>query len=130
MRSIRNGLVIGAIVALALAVPTASASTAKAFHVVKDCAPPTCVVTSSTYKGIPAGSAINYSPNEDGSLTAVISGAHGTATGRCDLSSLPGSCVFASGTGSLTQFHLDVTVTTTDFVTWFWDGTYWMGGDD
>ena len=46
---------------------------------------------------------------------------------RSPFSSRPGSCVFASGTGSLTAFHLEVDVTTTDFVTWFWDGAYWMG---
>jgi hypothetical protein len=76
---------------------------------------------------------INYSPNDDGSLTAVIAAPHGTATGRCVLApifgnpSAPGSCVFASGTGSLTQFHLSVAVETVDFVTWTWDGTYSFG---
>ena len=133
MRSIRSLLVIGAIVALAALAPVAAASTAKPFHVAKDCDGLTCVVTSSTYKGIPAGSVINYTENTDGSLTAVISGAHGSATGRCVLDpifgdpSLPGTCVFSSGTGALTQFHLNVAVTTSDFVTWFWDGTYSMG---
>jgi hypothetical protein len=134
MRSVRSLLVAGAaIVALAVVAPSAAASTAKPFHVAKDCEVPTCVITSSTFKGIPVDSVITYAMNEDGSLTATISGAHGTATGRCDLSNVfsgsgPGSCVFSSGTGSLTQFHLDVDVTTTNFVTWYWDGTYWMGG--
>jgi hypothetical protein len=134
MRSIRTLLVAGAaIVALAIIAPSAAASSAKPFHVTKDCANLTCVITSSTYKGIPADSLIKYVVNADGSLTATIGGAHGTATGRCDLSNIftgsgPGSCVFSSGTGSLTQFHLDVDVTTTNFVTWYWDGTYWMGG--
>ena len=132
MHPLRTGLVMAALAALILAVP-AAASSAKSFHVEKDCVPPTCVITSSTYNGIGAGSVITYSDNGDGTLTAVISAAHGTATGRCDLRpifgspSLPGSCVFASGTGSLTAFHLEVDVTTTDFVTWFWDGEYWMG---
>jgi hypothetical protein len=132
MHPARTGLVIAALAALLFAVP-AAASSVKSFHVEKDCSGFTCVITSSTYKGIGAGSVINYSQNSDGSLTAVISAAHGTATGRCDLApifgspSLPGSCVFVSGTGSLTAFHLDVEVTTTDFVTWFWDGAYWMG---
>ena len=61
--------------------------------------------------------------------------AHGTATGTCDLRpifsdpSSPGSCVFESGTGTLTQFRLtvDVEVVTEDFVTWTWDGTYSFG---
>jgi hypothetical protein len=127
MRSLRIALVVGALVALAIAIPSASASTGRNFHVEKDCANFRCVITSSSYKGIAAGSEINYSVNADGSLTAVISAAHGTATGRCVLSSLPGSCVFSSGTGSLTQFHLNVAVTTTDGVTWFWDGSYWFG---
>jgi hypothetical protein len=134
MRSVRTLFLAGiAIVALAVVAPSAAASTAKPFHVAKDCEVPTCVITSSTFKGIPVDSVITYAMNEDGSLTATISGAHGTATGRCDLSNVfsgsgPGSCVFSSGTGSLTQFHLDVDVTTTNFVTWYWDGTYWMGG--
>jgi hypothetical protein len=133
MRSLRIGLVVGALVGLAVAIPSASASTARNFHVEKDCANLTCVITSSSYRGIAAGSEINYSVNADGSLTAVISAAHGTATGRCVLApifgdpSRPGSCVFSSGTGSLTQFHLNVAVTTTNFVTWFWDGSYWFG---
>lgn len=134
MRSVRSLFLAGiAIVALAVVAPSAAASTAKPFHVTKDCEVPTCVITSSTFKGIPVDSVITYAMNEDGSLTATISGAHGTATGRCDLSNVfsgsgPGSCVFSSGTGSLIQFHLDVDVTTTNFFTWYWDGTYWMGG--
>jgi hypothetical protein len=133
MRSVRCLLLIGTIVALGALAPIVSASTAKPFHVVKDCVPPTCVVTSSSYRGIPPGSVINYSPNEDGSLTAVITVKTGTATGRCDLAPIfvghtgPGSCVFASGTGSLTQFHMTVAVDTVNFVTWTWDGTYTMG---
>jgi hypothetical protein len=133
MRSVRCLLLIGTIVALSALAPIASASTAKPFHVVKDCVPPTCVVTSSSYRGIPPGSVINYSPNDDGSLTAVITVKTGTATGRCDLAPIfvghtgPGSCVFSSGTGSLTQFHLRVGVDTEDFFTWTWDGTYNFG---
>jgi hypothetical protein len=132
MNRLRTGLVVAALAALVLTVPAAASST-KSFHVEKDCVPPTCVITASTYKGIEAGSVITYSANGDGTLTALISAAHGTATGRCDLRpifgspSLPGSCVFASGTGSLTAFHLDVEVRTTNFVTWFWDGAYRMG---
>ena len=133
MRSVRSLILIGTIVAFAALAPLASASIAKPFHVVKDCEPPTCVITSSSFKGIPAGSVITYSPNSDGSLTAVITVAHGTATGRCVLApifgnpSSPGTCVFASGTGSLNQFHLSVAVDTVDFVTWTWDGTYTFG---
>lgn len=133
MRSIRSLILIGTIVALAAFAPAASASIAKPFHAVKDCAGFTCVITSSTYRGIPAGTVINYTMNTDGSLTSVISAAHGTATGRCDLApifgspSTPGSCVFASGTGSLRQFHMDLAVDTLNGITWTWDGTYTFG---
>lgn len=136
MRSARTLLVIGAIVAFAALAPVAAATAVRPFHVEKDCAGLSCVITSSTYRAIPAGSVINYSENTDGSLTAVISVARGSATGRCVLDpifgdpSLPGTCVFSSGTGSLSQFKLSVDVTTSDFVTWFWDGSYWIGQDD
>jgi hypothetical protein len=133
MRSVRILVLIGTIIALGAMAQLASASSEKPFHVVKDCEPPTCVITSSSYRGIPAGSVITYSPNTDGSLTAVITVAHGTATGRCDLApifgvpSSPGSCVFASGAGTLSQFRMSVAVDTVDFVTWTWDGTYSFG---
>jgi hypothetical protein len=137
MRSIRRVLVIAtAVAALAAAAPSTMASQDRSFHVVKDCDGLTCVITSSSYKGIPSGSVINYTENEDFSLTAVISVAHGTATGHCVLDpifgdpSLPGSCVFSTGTGTLTQFRLVVDVTTSDFVTWYWDGTYRIGSAD
>jgi hypothetical protein len=133
MRSVRSLILIGTFVALAALAPLASASVAKPFHVVKVCEDLACVITSSSYRGIPAGTVINYAVNTDGSLTSVITVAHGTATGRCVLDpifgdpSSPGTCVFASGTGSLTQFHLNVAVDTVDFVTWTWDGTYTFG---
>jgi hypothetical protein len=133
MRSVRSLILIGTIVTVAALAPLASASVAKPFHVVKVCENLTCVITSSSYRGIPAGTEINYTVNLDGSLTAVITVATGTATGRCVLDpifgnpSSPGTCVFASGTGSLTQFHLNVAVDTVDFVTWTWDGTYTFG---
>jgi hypothetical protein len=133
MRSVRSLILIGTIVGVAALAPIASASIAKPFHATKDCANLTCVITSSSYRGIPAGTVINYTGNADGSLTSVITVAQGTATGRCVLApifgdpSSPGSCVFASGTGSLNQFHLNVAVDTVDFVTWTWDGTYAFG---
>lgn len=138
MHAVRSRLlIVAAVVALALAVvaPSAAASTAKDFLLAKDCDGLRCVVTSSTYKRIPVDSVINYTENADGTLTAVISGKNGTATGRCDLApifgtpSTPGSCVFHAGTGAMTQFHLDVavTVTSADFVSWAWTGSYWIG---
>jgi hypothetical protein len=133
MRSVRSLILVATIVAVAALAPVASASIAKPFHATKDCAGLTCVITSSSYKRIPAGTVINYTMNADGSLTSVISVGHGTATGRCVLApifgdpSSPGTCVFASGTGSMNQFHLNVAVDTVDFVTWTWDGTYTFG---
>ena len=133
MRSIGRILVlVAAVMVFGALAPTAGASTTRAFHVAKDCAGLTCVITSSSYRIIPAGSVINYSENQDGSLTAVINAPHGTATGRCDLAPIfttgdPGRCVFSSGTGALSAFHLDVAVTTSNFVTWYWDGSYWHG---
>ena len=130
MRKVRSLVAIGTIIASCALAPLASASTDKPFHVVKVCAPPTCVVTSSSYRGIPADTVIRYTPNPNGTLTSVITVATGTATGTCDLSSLPsspGSCVFASGTGSLTQLHMDLLVNTADGITWTWDGTYTFG---
>ncbi|MBI3747188.1 MAG: hypothetical protein HY264_11825 [Chloroflexi bacterium] len=137
MRSIRNFVAVaGAVLLLGLLPAAAAASSAKGFHLTKDCDVLTCVVTSSTYRGIPAGTVINYTENSDGSLTSVISTATGSATGRCVLDpifgdpSLPGTCVFSTGTGSLRQFHLSVDVNTVDFVSWSWDGTYWFGNGD
>ena len=133
MRRVRSLVLIGTIVALGALAPLASASSEKPFHVVKVCEPPTCVITSSSYRGIPAGTVISYSPNSDGTLTALITVAHGTATGTCDLApifgapSSPGSCVFATGTGKLTQYRMTVAVNTEDFVTWTWDGSYSFG---
>lgn len=133
MRSVRSLTLIGTIVGIAALAPLADASIAKPFHAVKDCDGLICVITSSSYKRIPAGTVINYTVNTDGSLTSVITVAHGTATGRCVLDpifgdpSSPGTCVFASGTGSMNQFHLNVAVDTVDFVTWTWDGTYTFG---
>lgn len=133
MRSVRSLILIGTFVALAGLAPLASASNAKPFHVVKDCANLRCVITSSSYWRIPVGTVINYTVNDDGSLTSVITVAHGTVTGRCDLApifgdpSSPGSCVFSSGTGSMSQFRMNLAVDTVNGITWTWDGTYSYG---
>lgn len=133
MRSVRSLILIGVILALAASAPMASASIAKPFHVVKVCANLRCEITASSNRRIPVGTVINYTVNTDGSLTSVISVAHGTATGRCDLApifgnpSSPGSCVFTSGTGALTQYRMNLAVDTVDGVTWTWDGTYTFG---
>ena len=135
MRPIRKlAAIAGAVLMLGL-LPSTAAAGDKSFHVTKDCDGLTCVVTSSSYRGIPEGTVINYTENEDGSLTSVISTRTGSATGRCVLDAIfgdpsaPGTCDFTSGTGSLTRFHLSVAVNTVDFVSWTWDGTYWFGSD-
>jgi hypothetical protein len=105
----------------------------KAFHLAKVCDTAThCVVTASSFNAIPAGTEINYSGPDPDHLVAAFDVKNGSATGRCAIGSifadplLPGTCKFDTGTGRLTQFHLDVAVTF-DGSNWFWDGTYWFG---
>jgi hypothetical protein len=105
----------------------------KPFHLAKVCDTAThCVVTSSSFKAIPAGTEIDYSGPDADHLVAVLKIKNGSATGRCAIGSIfgdpsvPGTCRFDTGTGRLTQFHLTVAVTF-DGSSWFWDGTYWFG---
>jgi len=53
----------------------------------------------------------------------------GTSTGHCTLSfvSATGTCTFARGTGSLTGFHANLSVSTSDWATFLWEGTYHFG---
>lgn len=107
------------------------------FHLEKACDSGThCVVTSSNFKSIPVGTEITYSGPDANHLTAVIAVRNGTATGHCAIGSLvgygdpslPARCTFHRGTGRLSQFHLDVRVTTTAQLNpWYWDGWYWFG---
>jgi hypothetical protein len=137
MRSIRRLLVVAAAtLALASLAPTASASSDKAFHLAKTCAGFTCTITSSSYKGIPAGTVISYSGDGLDALVAVIDAPHGTTTGNCNIASVfgdpaaPGVCTFDAGTGSLSAFHLTVAVTYDSTIdVWYWDGTYSHGSD-
>ena len=137
-RSIGARFRLGAIVCMATAalalVPSASAASHKAFHLEKVCDTGThCTVTASDLGAIPAGTEINYSGPDLDHLVAVFTVKNGSATGQCAIGSifgnpsLPGRCVFATGTGRFTQFHLDVAVTF-DGADWFWDGWYWFGG--
>ena len=121
--------------ALAL-VPSASAASHKAFHLEKVCDTDThCTVTASDLGSIPVGTEINYSGPDLDHLMAVFIVKNGSATGQCAIGSifadpsLPGTCVFDTGTGRFTQFHLDVAVTF-DGANWFWDGWYWFGSGD
>jgi hypothetical protein len=138
MRSLHRVMVMaGTIVALIALVPSVSAAS-PAFHLEKVCDTAThCVVTSSSFKAIPAGTEITYSGPDANHLTAVITVKNGTATGHCAIGSLvgygdpslPARCTFNRGTGRLAQFHLIVKVTTTaQFNPWYWDGWYWFGG--
>lgn len=133
MRSIRRLAAVAATILMLGLLPSIAAASDKTFLLTKDCLDLTCVVTTSTYKGIPEGTVINYTENLDGSLTAVLVTKTGSATGHCVLDpifgepSLPGTCVFSTGTGSLSQFHLTVAVTTVDFASWTWEGTYSFG---
>ena len=101
----------------------AAGSSAKgAFHLEKTCAGYVCTVTASSYSGIPVGTTITYSGSGMDALTADIKVAGGTATGQCSIATLPGTCTFAKGTGSLAAFHGDVVVTQNAAGLWMWDG--------
>ena len=52
-------------------------------------------------------------------------GGGGTAFGHCLVRLVPevlGACQFTGGSGSLSGFKADVTVTTVDFTIWYWNG--------
>jgi hypothetical protein len=133
MKSIRKLLAVTtAIVVLGVLVSAASAASQKPFHLEKVCEGTVCVVTASDFEAIPPGTEINYSGPDADHLVAVLTIKNGSATGQCAIGSIfgtpsaPGTCVFAAGTGRLTQFHLDVEVTF-DGTLWYWDGVYWFG---
>jgi hypothetical protein len=134
MRSVRRLLIVFATILSLTALAPAVTAGSKTFHLEKTCVGtadgPVCTVTATSFDAIAVGSQITYMPAAAGTLQAVIHVAHGTATGVCSPDDVPTHCVFSSGTGRLTQFHLDVAVTHTgDFSGWFWDGSYWFGGD-
>jgi hypothetical protein len=129
-------LVIAATLAIGGLVPSVSAAD-KSFHLAKVCSGFTCTITSSSFKGIPAGTQINYTGTSADALVAVIAAPHGTATGNCNIASVfgdpssPGLCTFDSGTGSLSAFHLTVAVTYDASIdVWSWDGTYGHGSGE
>jgi len=139
MHSIKKILaVLGTIVALMALVPVASAGSDHDFHLDKTCAEDLseplgyiCTVEHSDFKWIPAGTDIRYlSQSEDGSVVqARIEIRNGSTDGACSWSSdRDAVCVFANGTGRLTQFNLEVVVTASDDLSiWYWDGTYSFG---
>jgi hypothetical protein len=128
--------IAAAIVALMALAPAASAGTHKAFHLDKTCAEDSseplgyvCTVTHSDFKWILAGTDVHYLSQTDNVVQAAIEIGNGRTSGDCTWSSdVDAICVFGAGTGRLTQFNLDVVVTTNaDQSIWYWDGAYWFG---
>ena len=130
-------VVVGTIVALAAAVPSASAaSPVGEIHVTKTC-PITTVLqcTIQTSSGvIPVGTVgTYYGPLFTVRLSSevvLVTPDGATATGHCTLSfadpvSNDGTCTFGLGTGSLAGFHANLKITDhLDTGVTNWDGTY------
>ena len=137
MHSIKRPLaVVGMVIALTALAPVAAAGSRHDFHLDKTCAEDTseplgyvCTVEHSDFKWIPPGTDIRYLSEAGNVVQASIEIKNGSTRGACTWSSdVDAICVFSGGTGRLTQFHLDVVVTTNaDQSVWYWDGTYWFG---
>ena len=147
MYSIRNLLVVtaavtGAIVAFAATVPPAAAQDSKKLTVTKTCGHSVvegelayCLITASNFSKLVNAKIRYFGPLPGpGHLfldsPVVIEGTGGTAFGHCLLRVVPdalGACEFTGGSGSLAGFKGDVTVTTTDFATWYWNGIRYIG---
>ena len=143
MRSVIRFLGLAAtILAIALVVPPALASTPHDLHATKDCSaytganPSYCTITVSNLGSIPAGTTVWYTGPIVGSSVFVSSettldDGHGnTATGYCidDNRSGLGTCAFWKGTGKLAGFHAIVTVTVDSAGLYHWDGRYYFTG--
>jgi hypothetical protein len=123
---------------LTMLAPTVSASSPLGqISLTKTCdAPAHCTVqTSLPNSPLPAGTEGFYNgpfpiSRLSSEVVLVTPGGAGTATGHCTLSfvSAVGTCTFARGTGSLTGFHAILTVTTSDWETFLWEGTYNFAG--
>jgi hypothetical protein len=136
MRSVRSlaVVVVTTVLMLSVLASFASASSQKPFHLMKTCASDVlCIVVSSSFKAIPAGTRITYVNVPGGIAYPSIVVRNGSTTGVCNWNQPPGpvlaKCTFRTGTGRLSQFHLAVDVTFNGTY-WFWDGTYWFGGRD
>jgi hypothetical protein len=123
--------------ALTMLAPAASASPLGPISLTKTCdTPDHCTVqTSLPDSPLPAGTEGFYNgpfpvSRLSSQVVLVTPGGAGTATGHCTLSfvSAVGTCTFARGTGSLAGFHANLTVTTSDWETFLWEGTYHFGG--
>lgn len=143
MRSIRRLIVVtGAVAALALLVPSVSASSPIGeVHLTKTCptfeTTATCTVITSDSGPIPVGTVAAYSGplfSPAISSAVVLTTPDGsTATGHCTLVWRPeltgedgfGTCVFVSGTGSLAGFHANLKITDNpNTLVTNWDGAY------
>ena len=122
---------------LAIAAPVAAASSPLgSIDLTKTCdAPDHCTVqTSLTGSPLPVGTeGFYYGPWPMSRLSSevllVTPGDAGTTTGHCTLSfvTATGTCTFARGTGTLAGFHAKLTVSTADWNTFVWQGTYHFG---
>ena len=144
MRSLRRLVVVGAAIALlAVLVPSASAASPKDFHLDKLCSADAseplgyvCTVQHSDFMWIPAGTEVHYLSQTGNVVQASITIKNGSTNGVCVWSDAANAiCTFRPGTGRFTQFHLQVVVSVVgdpgDWASvWYWDGTYWFGGDD
>jgi hypothetical protein len=119
-----RSLAVAVAFAAAFAIPATASSPLHSFYLVKDCTDffsggNTCKVTVSPDPAIPVGSVIAYNGpvfNDAGvlSMRVVINAPGGTATGHCTwpMAVRPaGTCTFAQGTGSLSGFHANASVT-------------------
>lgn len=138
MHSIRRLLVVAAtIAAVTMLAPAASASSPLgSIDLTKTCdAPDHCTVqTSLANSPLPVATEGFYNgpfpiSRLSSQVVLVTPGHAGTTTGHCTLSfvSAVGTCTFARGTGSLAGFHANLTVTTSDWETFLWQGTYHFG---
>jgi hypothetical protein len=136
-------MVAAAILSLAALAPSVSASSPRSgeLQATKECSGFTglagsyCTITSSNFKAIPVHSTILYlQPDKlftaDGSDVVLDVPGHGNnkAFGNCSLAI--GHCDFWGGTGKFTRFHASLAVSTQDWITWSWDGTYWFSSHD
>lgn len=150
MYSIRNLLVVtaavtGAVVAFAATVLPAAAQDSKKLTVTKTCGYggtpdgelPYCQITASNFSKLVNAKIRYFGPgfpnNTDHKFLdsrVVIEGIGGTAFGHCLVRLVPdvlGACEFTGGSGSLAGFKGDVTVTTSDGTTWYWNGIRYIG---
>lgn len=127
-------VVLTAVLIVSVLSSSASASSIKPFHLMKTCVSNVlCTVVSSSFKAISSGTNITYVNAPGGIAYPTIVIRNGSTTGICNWNQPPGpvlaKCTFGTGTGRLSQFHLEVDVTFNGTY-WFWDGTYWFGERD